>query len=65
MTIAIRYDDDTAMHACPACGKFRGIDPDGYYDCAVRCPEDERDMHPVAAFCDARCADKFHGRTAP
>ena len=47
---------------CPQCGKFLPYDDSKhYYHCAVRCESaDEWDMHPVAAFCNAKCADRFH-----
>jgi YHS domain-containing protein len=48
---------------CPQCGKFVNPDGDVYFHCAERVPADEWDMHPVAAFCTEKCANRFH-RTA-
>jgi endogenous inhibitor of DNA gyrase (YacG/DUF329 family) len=47
---------------CPQCGKFLPYDDSQhYYHCAVKCAtKDEWDMHPVAAFCSQKCADRFH-----
>jgi hypothetical protein len=54
---------DIDLNRCPNCGRFVGINPDGYYDTAERGADP--DSTPVAAFCDERCACVFHGRPVP
>jgi hypothetical protein len=51
---------DNKPNHCPYCGRFTGIDPDGFYDSCERGADP--DTAYVAAFCDQSHADKFHGR---
>jgi endogenous inhibitor of DNA gyrase (YacG/DUF329 family) len=70
MRIGKRNEDSVTgmgQPQCPGCGKFLPYDESRhYYHCSERCASaDEWDMHPVAAFCSEKCADRFHsGRTA-
>lgn len=48
---------------CPQCQRFVPVNADGYYDTAERGAEPEECY--VAAFCDERCACRFHGRPVP
>lgn len=54
--------EQATNHRCPCCGRYVGIDPDGYYDTAER--NVDPDTCHVAAFCDETCANQFHGRAA-
>jgi hypothetical protein len=51
---------EQSLNRCPYCGRFVGVDPDGYYDTAERGADPETAY--VTAFCDKAHADKFHNR---
>ncbi len=63
MKRAPNVDKETGMDQdkCPQCGKFLPYDETKhFYACCEKVPMDEWDMHPVAAFCSDKCADRFH-----
>ncbi len=51
------------VYRCPQCGRFVLAEATGtFFDCSEKMPEEEMGGCAIAAFCDERCADKFHGR---
>lgn len=53
-------ENDFTQDHCPQCGRFVGVDPDGFYESL---PGDD-DNYPIYVYCNEACADKHHGRVA-